>query len=776
MRIGRRAFLASASIAALAGPVLGRVADLIPRIRAVPAPLQAVRLLPSPYLDAVSANMKVLMALDPGRLLHNFHKSAGLPVQGECYGGWEARGIAGHSLGHAMSALALIHAQTGDPAPRERLAEIVRELARIQAAHGDGYIGGTTVERDGKVVDGKIVFEELRRGDVRSSGFDVNGGWVPLYTWHKVQAGLIEAVRTARIAEAMPVLTGMADYLGTIIEGLDDEQLQTLLKAEYGGLNEAYADLHALDGNPRWLALARRIRDARVLDPLAERRNILPGLHANTQIPKLVGLARLYELTGEPGDAIAARFFHETVAAHHSYVIGGNSDREHFTPPDRQADFITDRTCESCNSYNMLRLTRHLHGWRPDPALFDFYERVHLNHMLAHQNPATGMFAYFMPLASGSRRTWSTTEDSFWCCYGSGLESHAKHGESIWWREDDALVANLFIPSTLDWNGWRVRMDTRYPESERVELTVEAAPRGRQTLSLRLPGWCEAPSLTVNATVEPIQPGARQARITRTWQSGDRIVLTLPMTVRMETTPGTSPRIAYCNGPIVLAADLGPADQAYASPDPAIVTDRPEQGVARAEGKLMLAAARPAPLPMVPFYRQYDRRSAVYFPRFTAAEWQVEADAYAEKAEQARLLAARTVDVLELGEQQPEQDHGFVTNQADLLSWGGRAGRQIWWGIGNFAEFDLAVAEGPMALRALYWGEEVNKHFALIVDGREVAVERRAEPSASAFVSRDYPIPAELTRGKAKVRVRIETRGSDAPVYEMRMVRSDPSD
>ncbi|WP_448657686.1 beta-L-arabinofuranosidase domain-containing protein [Sphingomonas sp. CJ99] len=774
MRIGRRAFLASASIAALAGPVLGRVADLIPRIRAVPAPLQAVRLLPSPYLDAVSANMKVLMALDPGRLLHNFHKSAGLPVEGECYGGWEARGIAGHSLGHAMSALALIHAQTGDPAPRERLAGIVRELARIQAAHGDGYIGGTTVERDGKVVDGKIVFEELRRGDVRSSGFDVNGGWVPLYTWHKVQAGLIEAVRTARVAEAMPVLTGMAGYLGTIIEGLDDGQLQTLLKAEYGGLNEAYADLHALDGNPRWLALARRIRDARVLDPLAQQRNILPGLHANTQIPKLVGLARLYELIGEPGDAIAARFFHETVATHHSYVIGGNSDREHFTPPDRQADFITDRTCESCNSYNMLRLTRHLHGWRPDPALFDFYERVHLNHILAHQNPATGMFAYFMPLASGSRRTWSTTEDSFWCCYGSGLESHAKHGESIWWREDDALVANLFIPSTLDWQGWRVRMDTRYPESERIELIVEAAPRGGQTLALRLPGWCLAPALTVNGAPEPIGSDARQARVTRTWQSGDRIVLTLPMTVRMETTPGTSPRIAYCNGPMVLAADLGPSDQPYASPDPAIVAERPEQAVSRTDGRLVLAAARPAPLPMVPFYRQYDRRSAVYFPRFTAAEWQVEADAYAVKAEQSRLLATRTVDVLELGEQQPEQDHGFVTNQADLLSWGGRAGRQIWWGIGNFAEFDLAVAEGPMSLRALYWGEEVNKHFALLVDGREVAVERRADPSVSAFVSRDYPIPMELTRGKAKVRVRIETRGSDAPVYEMRMVRAEP--
>src|SRR3546814_230971 len=343
-----------------------------------------------------------LLSLDPDRLLHNFREGAGLTPRAPVYGGWEARGIAGHSLGHYLSACALMHAQTGDAAARDRITHIVAELAECQRAHGDGYIGGTTVERDGKVIDGKIVFEEVRRHIIRTGGFDINGGWVPLYTWHKVHAGLIDAYRIGHVEAALPVMLGMAGYLATILEGLDDAEMQTLLAAEYGGLNESYADTFAITGDPRWLRLAERIHDRKILDPLAAGHDQLAGLHANTQIPKLIGLARLYELTGNREHQTAARFFRDRVVGHHSYVIGGNSEREHFGPPDRIAPFITERTCEACNSYNMLKLTRHVYGWAPDAALFDYYERVHLNHILAHQHPESGMFAYFMPLSAGA--------------------------------------------------------------------------------------------------------------------------------------------------------------------------------------------------------------------------------------------------------------------------------------------------------------------------------------------------------------------------------------
>ncbi|MDT8758560.1 glycoside hydrolase family 127 protein [Sphingomonas psychrotolerans] len=769
----RRLFLGSASALALVGPAVARVGIDEKPIRARPLPLSAVRLRPSAFLDAVEINRRYLLSLSPERLLHNFYASAGLPTKGPTYGGWEARGIAGHTLGHYLSALSLLYAQTGDAAVRDRLRHTVAEMARIQAAQGDGYVGGTTVERNGKVVDGKIVFEEIRKGDIRTSGFDINGGWVPLYTWHKVHAGLIEAVRLGDVPEAMPVMLGMAGYLGTILEGLDDAQMQKLLAAEHGGLNDSYAETYALTGNPRWRRLAERIYHRKVLAPLAAGKDDLPGLHANTQIPKLIGLARLYELTGEQRHADAARFFHQTVMQHHSYVIGGNSEREHFGPPDQISTRITERTCEACNSYNMLKLTRHLYGWQPEASLFDIYERIHLNHLLAHQHPETGMFVYFMPLSAGARRTYSTPEDSFWCCVGSGMETHAKHGDSIYWEDGAALYVNLFIPSAAEWKarGLRLELDTEYPFDERVTLRVTKAPRATTAITLRLPGWCDAPALALNGKPQPLDESGGYARLERRWRAGDRVELTLPMRVRTEPTPDDPRMLAFLSGPLVLAADLGPAEAPFDGPAPVLVSGNPVAAlapVAAAAHRFRLADARPKALTLEPFFGQYDRRTAVYFPRFTEAQWKAEAAAYGAAQREKAALDARTVDVLHLGEMQPERDHDYRANHSDLFSWGGRSARQLPWGTGNYMEFTLAVRPGPMLLRALYWGEEVNKNFDVSAEGVRIANERRAMPAEKRFVSIDYPIPEALTRGKDKVVVRFETKGTDAFVYEAR--------
>ena len=772
-RLSRRAFMGSVGAAALLGAA-SAPAGAAGVVRTEPAPLSAVRLKPSIYSRAVEANRRYLLSLDPGRLLHNFHASAGLPSQGEVYGGWEARGIAGHTLGHYLSACSLLHAQTGDPAVRERVVAIVRELARIQAAQGDGYIGGTTVERDGQVVDGKIVFEELRRGDIRTGGFDINGGWVPLYTWHKVHQGLIDAHRLAEAPEALPVMLGMAGYLATILEGLNDDQMQRLLVAEYGGLNESYAETHAITGDRRWLELAKRIHDRRVLNPLAEGRNTLPGLHANTQIPKIIGLARLHELTGDPVSALAARFFYKTVTEEHSYVIGGNSDREHFGPPGVISPFITERTCEACNSYNMMRLTRHLYGWKPDGALFDFYERVHLNHIMAHQHPETGMFVYFTPLNSGAKRVYSTPENSFWCCVGSGMESHAKHGESIWWAGDDTLFVNLFIPSTLDWRerGLKLEMDTEYPFEERVRLRIDRTGNGPLALALRTPGWCAAPSVRVNGRVVEAERRDGYAVIWREWQAGDEVTLDLPMSVRVEATPDDPRMVAFLSGPLVLAADLGPADLVFEGQAPALIAAAVDGALRPLDGahRFAIPQATPAALIMSPFFNQYDRRTAVYFPLFTTDQWAAEAAGFSAARRDKVELEARTVDLIHLGEMQPERDHEFRSNHSDLIAFAGRSGRQAWWGVGNYIEFDMAVRPGPLTLRALYWGEEINKHFDIKVEGERIAVERRGTPAERRFVPVDYAIPEHLIRDRDKIAVRFETRGSDAPVYEVRIL------
>ncbi|MBB5519805.1 glycoside hydrolase family 127 protein [Amphiplicatus metriothermophilus] len=775
----RRDVLCTASalaLAACAGPPSGEAAPS-PR-RAEPLPLHAVRLKPSIFKDAIEANRRYLLSLDPERLLHNFHKSAGLPTKGALYGGWEARGIAGHTLGHYLSACSLMHAQTDDEAVRTRVDHIVRELASCQQAHGDGYIGGTTVERDGRVVDGKIIFEEVRTGDIRAGPFDVNGGWVPLYAWHKVHAGLIDAYRLCANTLALEVMLGMADYLATILEGLDDAQMQALLVAEHGGLNESYAETYAATGEGRWLALARRIRDRAVLDPLSEGRNILSGLHANTQIPKVIGLASLHDLTGEKHFADTAAYFHDIVVNHHSYVIGGNSEWEFFRPPDVIAGALSDRTCESCNSYNMLKLTRRLFGWSPDTRLFDYYERTHLNHIMAHQRPDDGMFAYFMPLSSGARRTWSTPEESFWCCVGSGMESHAKHGDSIYWRAGaDTLFINLFIPSEAAWVEGRMRLslETGFPFAEAVVIAVEKAPEEARTLALRMPGWCAAPEIFINnAKAEPEKRENGYALMRRIWRAGDKILLKLPMELRAEAAPDAPETLAFLHGPLVLAADLGPSNAPFEQIPPAL----PKGGGMRSLTPLddmpytyEMAGAASDSVVLKPFFNLYDRRTAVYFPQLTAAEWTEREAAFAVAQAEKTAIDVRTIDVIHLGEPDSERRHDFRTNHSDVVAFGGKNGRQAWWGVGNYIEFDMAVTPEARFLYAQYWGEEIDKAFDILVDGEKIAHETRPGPPIARFVAKTYPLPEGLFRDRKSAIVRFETKGSDAPVYECRILR-----
>ena len=775
--VGRRSFLAGASAIALMAPAMPTLAAASQKLPQ-PLPLGQVTLLPSLFSRSVETNRRVLFALEPDRLLHKFRLYSGLEPKAEHYGGWESLGIAGHTLGHYLTALSILAAR-GDGEAHDRIAYIVDELAQCQAAEGDGYIGATFVTRDGQEVDGKIVYEEVRRREISDSGFDLNGGWVPLYVWHKVQMGLIDAWQVAGVATARPVLLKMADYLATILEGLPDEDMQRVLAAEHGGLNEAYAQLYAITGTPRWLALAERIRHKKVLDPLAAGTDQLAGLHANTQIPKLIGLARLHELTGQQGYGDTARFFYHTVIDHHSYAIGGNSEREHFMKPGVEAGSLTDRTCEACNSYNMLKLARHVWSWDRDPARFDEYERTWINHILAHQHPETGMYVYFMPLRSGSKRAYSTLEDSFWCCMGSGLESHAKHGDSAFWQDGgDALYVNLFVPAHVDWRegGMAFTLDTAFPHGEDVTIAVDSAPRGRRTLALRIPGWCAEPEVTVNGEPIATGPGPDYLRIKRRWREGDRVQARFPMTLAIEAAMDDPDTVSFRHGPLVLAADLGKGEHGEAPPlKPALVSTDIRSSVRRVPGDEIayeLADAVPEKVRLTPFYAHYDNRYAVYFQRFSMEQWRDEEAAYRAEQEALQALDARTMDVIYLGEMQPERDHAFRASHAELVYNGGRSGRSAWWGQ-NSMQFELAVDGGPVVLRAMYWGEETGKNFHIDVDGTRIATEERTLGARDAFVHIDYPLPESLTRGKSSITVRIEAARTDAPVYEVRTLHPD---
>jgi len=419
----------------------------------------------------------------------------------------------------------------------------------------------------------------------------------------------------------------------------------------------------------------------------------------------------------------------------------------------------------------MLKLTRHLFEWDTQAAFFDFYERAHFNHMLAHQNPKTGMFAYMIPLMSGTAREFSSEFNDFWCCVGSGMESHSKHGESIYWHGDDDLIVNLFIPSTLEWKEKQAAFElaTDYPIGEGVRLSItKLAKPAEFGISLRVPYWCKNAQLTVNGKKEKIIAANGYATIRRKWKTGDRISLTLPMTPRIEATADDPNVIAMLRGPLVLAADLGESTKPFEGNAPALVGSDLIAALKPSRPPATFVTdkiGRPTDLTLAPFYSMWERRTAVYFHRFTDEQWKVEQAAYA--AEQARLkdLQARSVDLMHLGEMQPERDHGLKSAISYPVAYRGKNGRDA--RTGGFFEFTMKVVAEPLVLQATYWGEERKRMFYISIDGTRIASETLGYDKAGEFIDRDYPIPPDLLKGRATVTIRFEpeTGSTAGPVF-----------
>lgn len=736
--------------------------------RATPIALSDVRLLPSPYKTAVDVNEKYLLTLSPDRFLHNFRKGAGLAPKAEAYGGWEQDTIAGHSLGHYLSAIALMHAQTGDETLKQKAAYIVEELITIQAAQGDGYVAGFTRKRpDGTIVDGKEIFPEIMAGDIRSAGFDLNGCWVPFYNWHKLYTGLFDVQTWCGNARALKVAVDLGGYIDKVFAALSDEQVQKMLDCEHGGINESFAELFARTKDVRWLKLSERIYHHRVLDPMEKGEDHLANIHSNTNIPKIIGLARLYEVSAEPKYEKISDFFWHTVTEHHSFVIGGNGDREYFFERDAISKHITEATCEHCASYNMMKLTRFLYAWHPDASYFDYYERTHLNHVMAQQNPKTGMFTYMTPLFTGAAREFSDAENTFTCCHGTGMESHAKHGDSIYWQGPRTLFVNLYIPSTVHWHegGADLRLETEYPYKGDVALTVEKIQRPRRAIIvLRVPGWAKSATVLVNS--KPVKTNMVHGYLVlnRVWAAKDKIALTLSLDMRVEATNDNDHVVALLRGPMVLAADLGGVDKPFNSTEPALVGSDIVGGIAAvnaAHGQFTThGIGRPGDLTLVPFYSQYERRSAVYFKRFTEAEWKTEEATFIAEQARQRDLAARSVDVMYLGEMQAERDHDLQADVSWPGTYRGRNGREA--RQGGYMSFKLKVARdglkpSPLVLQATYWGDD-KCDYDILIDGQKVTTVSHNAPHPGVFYDEEYAIPETATKGKTEVTLRLQPR------------------
>ncbi|MFC4310856.1 beta-L-arabinofuranosidase domain-containing protein [Steroidobacter flavus] len=517
-----------------------------------------VELLDSPFKQAMERNAEYLLSLDADRLLHNTRKYAGLKPKGELYGGWESQGIAGHTLGHYLTALSQQYASTHDPRFKKRLDYIIGEMAEAQRAYGDGYIGALP-ELELKTMRG------FKQGnvEVKDAFTFKDGAWVPWYTQHKVLAGLRDAWTLGESAQAKDVTLKLANWVDDITAGLTPEQQQTMLQVEHGGMREVLFDIYGLTKDERYLKTAQRFEHRAILDPLLAGRDELPGKHANTQIPKVIGAARGYEVANQSEGRPIAENFWKTVVHNHSWAIGGNSDGEFFFSPNSASEHLSAATAETCNTYNMLRLTERLFGWQPQVEYADFEERALYNHILASQEPKQGMFTYFMSLKPGHFKTYSTPHDSFWCCVGSGMENHSKYGAAIYFHAADALYVNLFIPSVLHWKerGLELQQTTLYPNDNRTSLTVKQAPTAPLSLRVRVPAWASGnATLTLNGKAVAVEakPGS-YATVQREWKKGDVIEVAIPTSVRTEPLHGSNDRFAFVYGPVVLAGDLGPA-------------------------------------------------------------------------------------------------------------------------------------------------------------------------------------------------------------------------
>ncbi|HYG36383.1 MAG TPA: beta-L-arabinofuranosidase domain-containing protein, partial [Clostridia bacterium] len=619
------------------------VTNAIPYL-ARPLPLSAIRLTGGPLKHAQDLNAAYLLQLEPDRMLYHLRKSAGLqPKAQKGYGGWDGEGrqLTGHIAGHYLSAVSYMYAATGDQRFKERADYLVRELKEIQQAHGDGYIGGllATVRQgtNETLVAGKKRFQDLAKGVIQSSGFDLNGMWSPWYVQHKIYAGLRDAYRLTGYRTALEVEVRFAEWADGILCQLTDDQIQKMLATEFGAMNEIMADLYADTGDSRWLSAYRYFEHKSIVEPLAQHKDILPGKHGNTQVPKLYGDLKYYVYTGKPTNGTAAKFFWDTVAFHHSYATGGHGKDEYFGEPDKLNARVDGRTAETCNVYNMLKMARTLFALNPDSKYAEFCERALFNHILASIDDQDGRTCYMVPVGRGVTREYQDMFHSFTCCVGSGMESHALHGDGIYYESGDKLWVNLYVPSTAEWKQKKALLEvqTDMPEGESVRLKLKLTSARHFTLALRKPSWAGAGfAVKVNGKTiaTPPQVG-HYVELAHRWSDGDTVELTLPKTLRLEPVPDNPNRVALLWGPLVLAGDIGPEDWRGRSRDdlsvvPVFVTGdkgvsewlKPvigKPGMFRTDG-----VGREREVDFTPFYRLHRRAYAVYWDLFTPVEWE----------------------------------------------------------------------------------------------------------------------------------------------------------
>lgn len=777
---------------AVAMAVSGLAAQAQTALYANEFPLQDVKLLDSPFKKAMDLNVETLLSYDTDRLLAPYFKEAGLQPKGEDFTNWA--GLDGHVGGHYISALAIHYAATGDERLKDRLDYVLSQLALCAAARNDGYIGG--------VPNGDVLWEEIRKGN----GSKVWDYWVPWYNVHKMYAGLRDAWVYTGSKVGLNLFLNLCDWGADLISNLNDEQMEAMLGNEFGGMNEVYADAYAITGDEKYLTAAKRFTHHALYDNLHREVDSLDNLHANTQVPKVIGYQRVAEVSGDEEYHKTADFFWDTVVNNRSLSFGGNSRREHFASKEDAKSYVDDREGpESCNTNNMLKLTEGLFRMNPQARYADFYERALYNHILSTQHPEHGGYVYFTSARPGHYRVYSQPNSAMWCCVGTGMENHGKYGQFIYTHDADSLWVNLFIPSQLDWKdkGVKIRQENDFPKQEGTAFTVNTDQPVDFVMKLRVPAWSQGATVKVNGKPVKTTFGSdRYVALNREWKDGDRVEMSLPMHVALEELNYLPSYVSVMRGPIVMAARYegdapmpglvagdhrwghiagGPLVSVFDTPlligDRKALQKKLDACKPDKDGRLHVSGLFEnggKDVVLEPFSGIHDSRYMIYFLSMNPKEYA----AYQKKArldEETRLaLDARTVDAVNTGEQQPEADHQMKQARTQAGNFNGEPWRDA--SDGGFFAYSMNTGDrDDLTLRVRYWGNETGNSgkVKILVDDVELAVvDNSGRWRSNEFVDEEYSVPADLLKGKKTIDVKFQTEKGQASggIYHVRLL------
>ena len=763
-------------------------------------PLSDVLLLDGPLKKANDVNTKTLLQYDVDRLLAPFRKEAGLSQKAVSYSNWD--GLDGHVGGHYLSALAMTYASTGNTECKNRMDYIVAELAECQRANstnnadwGKGYIGG--------VPKSEAIWSAFKTGDFR----EYRNAWVPWYNVHKIYSGLRDAWMYGGSEKAKDIFLKFCDWGIYITENLSDEQMQAMLDVEHGGMNEIFADAYQITKDEKYIAAAKRFSHNMLLHAMSTSNDNLDNKHANTQVPKAVGFQRIAEVADDDNYAKAGSFFWETVTANRSLAFGGNSRREFFPSIAASSDFVNDvEGPETCNTYNMLKLTEHLFRVNPTARYVDFYERALFNHILSTQHPNHGGYVYFTPARPQHYRVYSSPNQAMWCCVGSGMENHSKYNQFIYTHSNDSLFVNLFVASQLHWRDKKIKIiqETAFPSEEQTTLRVVDGA-SRFTLMVRYPSWVKEGDLYISVNGKRIQHSAHPSSyiaIDRQWKKGDIVKVSLPMHNTIEQLPHLPAYVAILHGPILLGAKTGtedlkglvaddsrwghiasgerlPLDKApiLVEDDKANITQLvPVKGKPLTFTFPKVKMINSSALVLEPFYKIHDARYIIYWMALSTKQYQSYLDSIASVEKKKLALQKRTLDFVAPGEQQPEVDHAMQKENSTT----GNHLNEFWRDAkgGGYFSYNLATGgENGLSLLVRYWGSEWgSRKFDIYIDDQKLVTEdNTGRWNQSNFIDIEYSIPDAMTHGKKNVRVKFRAlpQSTAGAVYYVRLLRKE---